>query len=121
MGHADAHRIATDPNGARREVLAAEPRSILPSFRYPEFKQIDLEPNRKEEPSMNIIHHPQPLPRRTFLKGAGITLALPWLDAMSVHADSLTKGGSIGAGETPRRAMFTFWGLGINGRDFTPV
>ena len=70
---------------------------------------------------MNIIHHPQPMPRRTFLKGAGITLALPWLDAMSVHADSLTKAGSIGAGETPRRAMFTFWGLGINGRDFTPV
>ena len=70
---------------------------------------------------MNIIHHPQPLPRRTFLKGAGISLALPWLDAMSVHADSVTKAGSIGSGETPRRAMFSFWGLGINGRDFTPV
>ena len=70
---------------------------------------------------MNIIHHPRPLPRRTFLKGAGITLALPWLDAMSVHADSVTKAGSIGAGETPKRALFSFWGLGINGRDFTPA
>jgi len=70
---------------------------------------------------MNIIHHPQPLPRRSFLKGAGITLALPWLDAMSVHAASVTKAGSIAAHETPRRAVFSFFGLGINGRDFTPA
>ncbi len=70
---------------------------------------------------MNIIHHPKPMPRRTFLKGAGISLALPWLDAMSVHADSLTKAGSIGAGETARRSVFAFYGLGINGRDFTPA
>ena len=70
---------------------------------------------------MNIIHHLPPMPRRTFLKGAGITLALPWLDAMSVHAASVTTAGSIAATETPRRAVFTFWGLGINGRDFTPA
>lgn len=70
---------------------------------------------------MNIRHRHAPLPRRTFLKGAGITLALPWLDAMSVRADSLTQAGSIAAGETPRRAVFCYFGLGINGRDFTPV
>ena len=63
----------------------------------------------------------QPLPRRTFLKGAGITLALPWLDAMSVRAASVTTAGSIAASETPRRAVFCFFGLGINGRDFTPA
>lgn len=69
---------------------------------------------------MNIIHRRPPMPRRTFLKGAGITLALPWLDAMSVHAESVTTAGSIAAAETPRRAVFCFFGLGINGRDFTP-
>ena len=70
---------------------------------------------------MPIHHCHLPLPRRTFLKGAGITLALPWLDAMSVRADSVTTAGSIAAGETPRRAVFCFYGLGINGREFTPV
>lgn len=53
----------------------------------------------------------QPIPRRTFLKGAGITLALPWLDAMRVRAEAPTATG---------RAVFCFFGLGINGRDFTP-
>src|SRR3954469_22737822 len=70
---------------------------------------------------MNILHHRAPMPRRTFLKGAGITLALPWLDAMSVRAASVTTAGSITAAETPRRAVFSFFGLGINGRDFTPA
>ncbi|MDA1013993.1 MAG: DUF1552 domain-containing protein, partial [Planctomycetota bacterium] len=70
---------------------------------------------------MNIHHRHVTLPRRTFLRGAGITLALPLLDAMSVHADSVTTAGSISAKETPRRAVFCFFGLGINGRDFTPA
>jgi hypothetical protein len=70
---------------------------------------------------VNIHHRRLPIPRRTFLKGAGITLALPWLDAMSVRADSVTTAGSIAAAETPRRAVFCFFGLGINGRDFTPA
>jgi hypothetical protein len=71
---------------------------------------------------MNIRHRHAPLPRRTFLKGAaGVTLALPWLDAMSLGADSLTTAGSIAEKETPRRAVFCFFGLGINGRDFTPA
>lgn len=70
---------------------------------------------------MNINHRRLPIPRRTFLKGAGITLALPWLDAMSVHADSATNAGSIAKAETPKRAVFCFFGLGINGRDFTPA
>lgn len=62
-----------------------------------------------------------PLDRRTFLKGAGVTLSLPWLEAMSQGADSVTTAGSIAASETPRRAVFCFFGLGINGRDFTPL
>jgi hypothetical protein len=40
---------------------------------------------------------------------------------MSVHAESVTTAGSIAAEEIPRRAVFCFFGLGINGRDFTPA
>ena len=70
---------------------------------------------------MNIIEDRHPLPRRTFLKGAGITLALPWLDAMSVQSRSIVTAGTIAENERPRRAVFSFFGLGINGRDFTPA
>jgi len=70
---------------------------------------------------MNVLHRRPPLSRRTFLRGAGITLALPWLDAMGLGANSLTQAGSIAVAETPRRAVFCFFGLGINGRDFTPA
>lgn len=69
---------------------------------------------------MNILHR-RLMPRRTFLKGAGITLALPWLEAMSVCAARASTAGSIAASEVPRRAVFCFYGLGINGRDFTPA
>lgn len=61
------------------------------------------------------------LPRRTLLKGAGISLALPWLEAMSPRSRSMVTAGSIDPTETPRRAVFCFFGLGINGRDFTPA
>src|SRR5438067_1018624 len=70
---------------------------------------------------MNILHNRQPIPRRTFLKSAGVTLALPWLEAMSVCGNSVATAGSLTASETPRRAVFCFFGLGINGRDFTPA
>ena len=82
--------------------------------------QHEISPDR--EPAHE--HHPSTAthaPPRPFSKGAGITLALPWLDAMSVRADSVTDAGSIAAAETPRRAVFCFFGLGINGRDFTPA
>jgi hypothetical protein len=69
---------------------------------------------------LNIHKRHVALPRRTLLKGAGVSLALPWLEVMSVHADSISTAGSIATGETPRRAVFCFFGLGINGRDFTP-
>jgi hypothetical protein len=70
---------------------------------------------------VNVIYRRDPLPRRTFLKGAGITLALPWLEAMSVRSGSVLTAGSLAAAETPKRAVFCFFGLGINGRDFTPA
>jgi hypothetical protein len=62
---------------------------------------------------MNILSYRKPVPRRTFLKAAGISLALPWLDAMRVRGTPPAA--------PPRRAVFCFWGLGLNGRDFTPA
>ncbi len=62
---------------------------------------------------MNILKY-QPIPRRTFLKGVGVSLALPWLDAMRVRGDQ------IKLGTVPSRSVFCFFGLGLNGRDFTP-
>ncbi len=69
---------------------------------------------------MNIIHQRLPMPRRAFLKGAGVSLALPWLEVMSSSANSVSAAGGLAPAETPRRAIFCFFGLGINGRDFTP-
>lgn len=62
---------------------------------------------------MNILHNRQRLPRRSFLKAAGVSLALPWLDAMRLPGAT--------APEPIRRAVFCFFGLGLNGRDFTPA
>ena len=70
---------------------------------------------------MNILHKGQPIPRRTFLRGAGISLALPWLDAMGIGRNSIATAGEMKPVETPHRAVFCFFGLGINGRDFTPA
>src|SRR5258706_2472182 len=58
--------------------------------------------------------------RRTFLKGLGATVALPWLEVMSENAKSITTAGSMAAHEIPRRAMFTYWGLGAEITGFTP-
>ncbi len=69
---------------------------------------------------MNVLHRRQPLSRRTFLQGAGVTLALPWLEAMGIGRNSVATAGTLTAPETPRRAVFCFFGLGLNGRDFTP-
>ncbi len=60
------------------------------------------------------------LSRRTFLRGAGVTLTLPWLEVMSPLAQAVTTAGGLGAEEAPKRAVFTMWGLGVNGRDYTP-
>jgi len=68
---------------------------------------------------MNIQHN-HLLPRRTFLKGAGVAMALPWLECMSPLSKSFANAGGISAGERPKRAIFCMWGMGVNGRDFTP-
>jgi hypothetical protein len=60
------------------------------------------------------------MPRRTFLKGLGASIALPWLEVMSASAKSVTNAGSMPENEIPRRAMFTYWGLGAEITGFTP-
>jgi hypothetical protein len=69
---------------------------------------------------MNIQRNDWRIDRRTFLKGIGVTVALPWLEVMSANAKAITTAGSMAASEIPRRAMFTFWGLGVEIRAFTP-
>jgi hypothetical protein len=69
---------------------------------------------------MNIQTNNWRVERRTFLKGIGASVALPWLEVMSANANSVTTAGSIAQTEIPRRTMFTYWGLGLEIRGFTP-
>src|SRR5262245_972699 len=59
--------------------------------------------------------------RRTFLRSAGVSIALPWLEAMSLNRGSYAKAGEVAAGEAPARAVFTFWGMGMNPFTATPT
>ncbi len=69
---------------------------------------------------MYIKQHHWGMPRRSFLKGLGVSLALPWLEVMSANAQTVTNAGSMAPHEIPRRAMFTYWGLGVEISGFTP-
>ena len=70
--------------------------------------------------TMNILKH-RPIGRRTLLRGAGVSLSLPWLESMSSLARTVSTAGGMAENERPKRALFTMWGLGMNGRDFTPT
>lgn len=69
---------------------------------------------------MNLNEH-KILSRRAFLRGTGVAIALPWLECMSPLSKSLANAGGISASERPKRAVFCMWGMGVNGRDFTPT
>ena len=69
---------------------------------------------------MNINTHDWRMARRSFLQGAGVSVALPWLEVMSANAKNITTAGSMAQSEIPRRAMFTYWGLGAESTGFTP-
>ncbi len=53
------------------------------------------------------------LPRRTMLRGLGVTLALPFLDAMVPALSAVPK--------MPRRLGFFYFGTGSNVRDWMPT
>jgi Protein of unknown function (DUF1552) len=54
---------------------------------------------------------PWQLDRRTFLRSAGVSLALPWLEAMGARSSSLCHAGEMTPTEIPRRAYFSVWGF----------
>src|SRR4051812_27999892 len=60
--------------------------------------------------------------RRRFLRGAGILLALPWLDAMqpAFSAAASKEAGAATAGGTPRRMLAICNNLGLLPDQFFP-
>src|SRR3984885_13234511 len=69
---------------------------------------------------MNILRRKWMLDRRTFLRGTGAAIALPWLEAMGIHRTSYSRAGEMAPGEIPARSVFTFWGMGMNPFTATP-
>jgi len=70
---------------------------------------------------MNILRRRWAMDRRTFLRGTGVAIALPWLEAMGVYSTSFSKAGEMAASEVPARAVFTCWGLGMNQLSSVPA
>lgn len=69
------------------------------------------------------------LSRRTILRGLGVTMALPWLEAMTSQAMGLTSGAVAHASETlpistgvaPTRLAFIFLPNGVNYNAWAPM
>lgn len=57
----------------------------------------------------------QPISRRTFLRGAGVTMALPWLESAPVWGDDLPKHNSS---EPPVRFACLFSGNGFHSKEW---
>ncbi len=57
----------------------------------------------------------QPLARRTFLRGAGVTMALPWLESVPVWGDDKPKNSSS---EAPVRLACLFSGNGYHSKEW---
>lgn len=53
--------------------------------------------------------------RRTFLRGVGVTMALPWLEFMRVWGDDSAKSSSS---EAPIRLRVTFSGNGFHSKEW---
>lgn len=66
---------------------------------------------------MNIITQKH-LPRRTFLKGMGATLALPLLDAM---VPALARGAQLAASKAPNRLGFAYIPNGVTMASWAPT
>ena len=54
--------------------------------------------------------------RRTFLRGVGVTMALPWLESLNVWGDESTAAGA--ASEAPVRVAALFAGNGFHGKEW---
>src|SRR5438874_1402243 len=58
---------------------------------------------------------PHPLPRRAFLRGVGVTMALPWLESVPVWGDDKPKNSSS---EPPVRFACLFSGNGYHSKEW---
>ena len=63
---------------------------------------------------------PRPISRRSFLRGAGVALSLPWLNAMSLPT-ARAAASPAAAGATPRRLFAICNNLGLRPDLFFPV
>src|SRR5690349_20767825 len=66
---------------------------------------------------------PRGFSRRTFLRGVGVTMALPWLESISVFGEAPAAAGAAaaipGAGAFPKRFAVVFMGNGISPPSWT--
>src|SRR4051812_12672164 len=58
---------------------------------------------------------PQPFSRRSFLRGVGVTMALPWLESLPVWGDDAPKDA---ASEPPVRFACLFAGNGFHSKEW---
>src|SRR5688500_14093627 len=73
-----------------------------------------MNPSNSSQPRAKKPHS-----RRTFLRGAGVTMALPWLESIPVwgapaQAATTGAGAAAGAAIAPKRFASLFMGCGIN-------
>ena len=52
--------------------------------------------------------------RRTFLRGVGVTMALPWLESIPSWGETTTPAVGDAAAAYPKRLAVLFWGNGVN-------
>jgi hypothetical protein len=64
---------------------------------------------------MKYSMRPYPLSRRAFLRGVGVSMALPWLESLPVWGD---EGPSKGASEPPVRLACLFSGNGFHSKEW---
>lgn len=63
-------------------------------------------------PEQDRSRNPREATRRAFLRGAGTTVALPWLESLAPRASAASAGGA--AAPTPKRFAALFMGCGVN-------
>src|SRR5882724_2627206 len=66
--------------------------------------------------TMNSAHHARYISRRKFLRGAGVAMALPWLESIPVWGDEPAMGAGAAASVCPKRFAALFMGCGINSK-----
>ena len=57
------------------------------------------------------------LPRRTFLRGLGVTMALPWMESLTVWGDEAKKSTEPGS-QAPVRFACLFSGNGFHSKEW---